>query len=280
MNNLIIYFDKLLKKMIYRSSRKNKKYRNKDEEENIGICEIITILVLGIYFFPYLYAIYYFLLSGLYQVCSFFVGIILSIDTIMIEKEIKNYSRFHGVIADLTSLKNHETNNILINTMRYNEHCEYGIDQNVTMKVIYDTQMLEDDTILNIQRVLKLFDDVYTVTEIDDNLKDHTLNPTWYRVPNLSRFKYKIGFHKNRIRRIMEVTDIFVKVNTKYGKIFVNFAYVKFDIVGSHNTKFSKEYYNKLNPVVIEKNDQYIESLCLARKPKIKNINKKFASRF
>lgn len=270
--------------MIKRNPKKNRRIEKKleDEEFEFAIFDLFLVFFLGIYFYPYFHSFFDFLLSGVYQIGYFFNGLILSLDSIIVHKQAKNYSRFHGIITDLSLINNPEINGILINKMRYNENCEYNIDQNVTMKVIYDTEMLKEDTVSNIEKILKLFDDVYTVTEIDNNLKDHTLSSTWYRIPNLSKFKYKIGIHRNKIRRMMEVKDIFVKVITKHGKIFVNFAYVKFDIVGNHKTKFSKEYYHKLNPMVIERNDQYIESLCLARKSKIKNVdfNKKFASSF
>tara|TARA_B100000029_G_scaffold479362_1_gene526367 strand:+ start:228 stop:1052 length:825 start_codon:yes stop_codon:yes gene_type:complete len=270
--------------MISRNSRKFKKYANnyKNNNTEFNKFDILLILLLSIYFYHYLFKVFYLAFSFVYQISAFLFEIILAIKKVNNVKGIHNSTKFNGVITDLTHFQNHEMKSLLINTMRPNYHCELGIDHNVTMKVIYDIKMLQDDTVSNIQKILKLFDDMYSVNEVNNNLKDHTLTTSWYKIPNLSKFKYKIGIHKNKIRRMMEVTDIFVKLLTKKGDIYVNFAYVKFDIIGNHETKFNKELYNKLNPIIIERNEQYIESLCLTKKSEIKNVdfNTKFASFF
>ena len=38
----------------------------------------------------------------------------------------------------------------------------------------------------------------------------------------MTKFKYKIGFHKNKLRNMMEVKDLFVKIISKDGAIFAN----------------------------------------------------------
>ena len=127
--------------------------------------------------------------------------------------------------------------------MKPNKYCYNEIEHNISLKVMYDIQMLSDDTVQKMIKVLKLFDDVYSINDINDNLYQHQLESIWYKVPNLSKFKYKFGIHKNKIREMIEVKDIFVKVLTKNGKIYVNFAYAIMDIVKNNKVKLTKKFY-------------------------------------
>ena len=252
--------------MKYKFQKNRKKSKNYLDEDNWNKFDIVLAILLFSYMYPYLFGISYYFLSYVYKILNYLYNLKTYFSIMSYNDPNDN---FFGILNDLSLIHNSNRNNFHLGPMKPNFFCNIGMDHNVSMKVIYDIKLLNHDSIDNVRESFKLLGDFYSFDEVNQIMNQRELKSIWYKIPNMTKFKYKIGFHKNKLRNMMEVKDLFVKIISKDGAIFANFAYTVINIIPNYENKYQKvdeNFYYSLNIFIMEKNNQYIDTLCLSNR--------------